>query len=66
MQRKSHELQPGDKFIYRTEHPAVTVIRTPENTVDIFGRNMHKIWCSAEGREGYIILGPDVNLELEA
>lgn len=51
-------LKPGDKFNYRDT--VVTVLRDAEPWTDPFGRSegFIKLWCAADGREGFMQFGP--------
>lgn len=49
-------LEPLDIFPYGDS--VVTVLQTPEHTLDTFGRDMLKVWCAAGDSEGWVILGP--------
>lgn len=58
--RTAKDLQPGDVFSYPhgdTVH-AVEILRAPEPHTDVTGLPVLKMWCRTDGREGWMVLGP--------
>jgi hypothetical protein len=58
--RTAKDLKPGDVFSYShgdTVH-AVEILRAPEPHIDVTGLHVLKMWCRTDGREGWMVLGP--------
>ena len=54
------DLRPGDRVEIDThadELAVVEVLREAEDTLDIFGRPIKRLWCRSNDREGFISYG---------
>lgn len=59
----ARDLDMGDEFA--RDGIVVTVLRGPEPTKDLFGRDMIRVWCRREdtGAEGWVMFGRDAVID---
>lgn len=60
------DVLPGDLFTYEHSTGAheVEVLKPAEPHTDQFGREMVRLWCRTGSREGWMIFGPSITLEV--